>query len=137
MFECSRCGYRAKVSGRADRGGLCFVQTIVCKDCKELYDAVVRVKAAEFEPADLRKRAVGPQGPKLGTQPRRPAAPPAFQSVLNRLALPGAKWYRWMDFNLRCPKSATHRIEIWNELDPCPRCGVCLEKHPLAYRIWD
>jgi transcription elongation factor Elf1 len=45
-FECARCGYRAKVSGRVDRGFNFFVQTIVCRDCKELYDAVTRIKVA-------------------------------------------------------------------------------------------
>ena len=43
-FECVKCGYRAKVSGRADRGLNFFVQTILCRDCRELYDAITRVK---------------------------------------------------------------------------------------------
>ena len=46
-FERSRCGYRAKVSGRADRGLHCVVQTILCRDCKELYDAVIRLRISE------------------------------------------------------------------------------------------
>ena len=41
-FECARCGYRAKVSGREDRGRTFFVQTEFCRDCRELYDAVSR-----------------------------------------------------------------------------------------------
>jgi len=136
LFECSRCGYRAKVAGRPERGSVCFVQTIVCKDCKELYDAVVRLKAAEFGEVDARKREFGLRA-KLAKPLRRAEAPPAFQSALNHLALPGAKRYKWMEFDLSCPKSARHRVAVWKETDPCPRCGVCLEKHPLPFRIWD
>jgi hypothetical protein len=43
-FECSRCGYRATVSGGADRGRDLFVQTISCRDCRKLYDAVTRLR---------------------------------------------------------------------------------------------
>src|ERR1700674_5874389 len=50
-FECPRCGYRAKVSGRADRGFNFSVQSIVCRDCKELYDAVTRARIPDQSPA--------------------------------------------------------------------------------------
>src|SRR5215831_14184587 len=56
-FECSKCGYRTKVAGRADRGLSFFVQTIVCRDCKELYDAVSRVKVPDE--SGLRLRNLG------------------------------------------------------------------------------
>jgi hypothetical protein len=46
-FECPKCGYRAKVSGRADRGLTLFVQTILCSDCRQLYDAVTRLRVAD------------------------------------------------------------------------------------------
>ena len=46
-FECPKCGYRAKVSGRADRGLSFFVQTILCRDCRELYDAVIRLRVPD------------------------------------------------------------------------------------------
>ena len=46
-FECPKCGYRAKVSGRADRGLSFFVQTILCRDCRELYDAVTRLRVPD------------------------------------------------------------------------------------------
>ena len=46
-FECAKCGYRAKVSGRADRGITFFVHTILCRDCRELYDAVTRLRLAD------------------------------------------------------------------------------------------
>ena len=46
-FECPTCGYRAKVSGRADRGLTFFVQTILCLDCRQLYDAVTRLRVPD------------------------------------------------------------------------------------------
>jgi len=82
-FECPKCSYRAKVSGRADRGlGFC-VQTILCRDCKELYDAVTRLKVPD-ESGGLR----GPAGfdkARFMKAPPVMTAPPNFQAVLNRL----------------------------------------------------
>ena len=46
-FECPKCGYRARVSGRADQGLSFVVQTILCCDCRELYDAVTRLKVPD------------------------------------------------------------------------------------------
>jgi len=40
LFECPKCGYRAKVSGGSDCGTRFGVQTVMCLDCKELHDAV-------------------------------------------------------------------------------------------------
>ena len=60
LFECSKCGYRARVSGGADRGRHVVVQTILCADCKELYDAVIAFKPSghwEFHPKTAPKFA--------------------------------------------------------------------------------
>jgi hypothetical protein len=134
-FECSRCGYRTKVSGRADRGFGFFVQTIVCRDCKELYDAVTRVRV----PDESGPRATFVGSGAVGFTRPRPAlaAPPRFEAVLNRLPYRGIKRFRWVQFKIQCPVSAFHRVHVWNELDKCPRCGVYLERNALAYRIWD
>ena len=130
-FECPKCGYRAKASGRADRGLSFFVQTILCRDCRELYDAVVRVRVPdEFSFGRLRKES----GP--GTRPGMTTAP-AFQAVLNRLPPPGANRLKWLAFKPQCPVSALHRIRAWNDPDRCPKCGVFLEKNALPYRLWD
>jgi len=134
-FECSRCGYRAKVSGRAD-GGLSFcVQTILCCDCRELYDAVTRLRVPE------RLEAWGNfgglrQSRWLKARPRI-TAPPSFQAVLNRLPRTGGKRYKWIPFEIKCPVSASHRVRGWNDPDHCPKCGVYLEKSALPYRLWD
>ena len=46
-FECAKCGYRTIVSGRADRGLNLAVQTIVCRDCRKLFDAVTKLKVPD------------------------------------------------------------------------------------------
>jgi hypothetical protein len=133
-FECSRCGYRARISGRADSGLQCFIQTIVCRDCKELYDAVTRLKV----PDELSGSISGwrlKQGRPLNTG--KTNGPPSFQSVLNRLPYSGIKRFKWLKFKLQCPVSAAHRVQSWNDPDKCPRCGIHLEKNTLPYRIWE
>jgi len=135
LFECSRCGFRAKVSGRADKGFSFVVQTISCRDCKNLYDAVTRLKLPQPSLAER----LGPAGLRPANPFRQKGmeAAPTFQAALNRLTIPGAARFKWLRFKIRCPVSSAHRIEVWNEPDPCPKCGMPLEKHPLPYRIWD
>ncbi|SPE50626.1 hypothetical protein SBV1_1180020 [Verrucomicrobia bacterium] len=134
-YECSRCGYRAKVSGRPDRGFNFFVQTIVCRDCKELYDAVTRVKLPVEPPTP---KIVGDWRPlHLQQRPRFLTAPPTFQAALNRLLYTGSPRLRWQEFKPQCPVSAKHKVVAWTEADKCPRCGTHLDKSVLPYRIWD
>jgi hypothetical protein len=135
-FECSKCGYRAKVSGRADRGLNLFVQTIRCQDCRELYDAVTRIRVPEEPGSSIGSAAAKPRRTRLLEAPRTPV-PPSFQSALNRLLYMGARQYKWLQFKAQCPVSALHRIETWNEPNRCPRCNLPLERAALPYRIWD
>jgi len=137
LFECSRCGFRAKVSGRADKGFTFVVQTISCRNCKNLYDAVTRVKLPESPAAARRLGAAGLRAASPFRRPRALEGAPSFQAVLNRLAFPAATRLKWVQFKARCPVSPAHRIELWNDPDPCPKCGLPLEKHPLPFRIWD
>jgi hypothetical protein len=133
-FECARCGYRAKVSGREDRGRTFFVQTVFCRDCRELYDAVTRLKVAD-DPVRFGNFAAWRWAtPDLR---RTFSAPPAFQAVLSRLPQRGVKRFRWLPFKLQCPVSAIHQVRSWNDPDKCPRCSVFLEKSALPYRLWD
>ena len=134
-FECVKCGYRAKVSGRADRGLNYFVQTILCRDCRELYDAITRVKIPD---------EFGALTPWVGLRRVKPRnlnrtwnVPPSFQSVSNRLPYTGVSRFRWLQFKIQCPVSAWHTVQVWNEPDKCPRCGVPLEKNALPFRIWE
>ena len=134
-FECPKCGYRARVSGRADEGRGFFVQTILCRDCRELYDAVTRVRVPD------EKERWGNLGSWRRATPLRVrlrfAAPPSFQAVLNRLPPRGAARYEWLAFNLQCPVAAIHRVRGWNDPDLCPKCGIFLERSALPYRLWD
>ena len=133
-FECSRCGYRAKAAGRADRGLDFFVQTIVCLDCKELYDAVTRLRV----PAEAQtQRQLSAWRLKSANSRWITTPAPSFQAALNRLPQTGVKRFRWLHFKMQCPVSAIHRVEAWNDPDKCPRCGIYLEKNALPYRIWD
>jgi hypothetical protein len=135
LFDCSRCGYRAKVSGRADHGFTACVQTIVCLDCKKLYDAVTRAKRPLSNGAPLQKQLKAASW-KLSNRSSSDS-PPTFGSAVNRLAFTGGQRHRWVDYPLRCPVAAWHRVQEWNEPDKCPKCGTYLERHALAYRIWD
>ena len=134
-FECPRCGYRANVSGRADRGWNLFVQTILCRDCKELYDAVTRLRVSGESAAS--ECLAGWRRANASRLRRAADAPPSFQSALNCLPVAAATQPQWLPFKLQCPVSARHRVQAWNEPDRCPRCGNYLEKNALPFRIWE
>jgi hypothetical protein len=137
LFECPRCAYRARVSGRADRGfGVC-VETIVCGDCKQLYDAVVRLKLPDVkrpEPLRLGSKLAGNGSAKPNFST---GAAPTVQAALNRLNFGWSGRYKWVEFKKRCPVSPLHRVRNWTDPEKCPQCGTYLERHGLPYRIWD
>jgi hypothetical protein len=116
LFECSGCGYRARVSGGADRSERMAVQTILCADCRELYDAVVEFKVSR-------------------QKENHPKTAPRFSVLLNRLPPRGAR--KWIKLKLACPVSPLHRVRMWNQPDKCPKCGVYLELDGKPFRIWD
>ena len=135
-FECAKCGYRAKVSGRADRGLDFFIQTVVCQNCRELYDAVVRLRVPDEAQRGLKNRWGLTRLRALARQ-SFPIKPPSFQSALNRLQYTGVTRFRWVPFKPQCPVSPHHRVQMWNEPNKCPRCGTYLEKSAVPYRVWD
>ena len=138
LFECSRCGYRARVSGRADRGVEFFVQSIVCADCKELYDAVVKLRLTRT--LDLKtpgKWGALMQPPQRGSGAAGARQTPKFEAVVARLPKGGARLSTWVQYKLACPVSPFHRVQPWNDPSHCPRCGVYLEKSAVPYRVWD
>jgi hypothetical protein len=116
LFECSKCGYRARVSGGADRGRHVAVQTILCADCKELYDAVI-----EFKPSRPSEK--------------NPKIVPKFAALLNRLPPRGVR--HWVKLKAACPLSPRHRIRLWKQPDKCPKCGVFLDPSAIPFRLWD
>jgi hypothetical protein len=113
-----------KVSGRADRGVNVFVETIHCRDCKELHDVVTRIRIPD-EIQD-RVRASFYAG-----------GPPSFLAALGRLTYTGLTRFKWLDFKLQCPVSPSHSVQSWSEPGKCPRCGIFLDKNGVPYRIWD
>jgi hypothetical protein len=132
LFECSKCGYRTKVAGGADRGVSFAVQTLLCRECKELYDSVTAWKVAA---PGLAGTPGGLIQSKTGRKPT--TSPPSFLVALNRLPLAGAARSTWVHFKLTCPVSDRHRIREWRSRGKCPKCGCYLEQNAIPFRIWD
>lgn len=132
-FECGRCGYRAKVAGRADEGLHVSVQTILCQDCKELYDAVTRMRVLDCS-SPAAHDSLATVSLSAQAEAKRP---PGSQWAINRLRYAGEKISDWLKFPLKCPVSHIHKVRVWNDPDKCPHCGGYLEKAALAYRVWD
>ena len=136
IFECSKCGYRGRVSGGADRGFHFAVQTILCRECRQLHDVVVEFRVAVPPPLReslVRKRLKSARE----SAARKRARPPTFAEALNRLPPSGAKPFRWMQFKPVCPAFPHHRVREWNQPDRCPQCGVVMEQNALPFRVWD
>ena len=121
QFECLLCHYRAKVSGGADSGVHCEVQTVVCRDCRELFDVFTKLR-----------RRVGAEEKIKFPGFFRPEIPPVILrdgSAPLRLV--------WQKFPPACPANAKHFVEPWRNPGRCPRCGNSMEKDGLPYRLWD
>lgn len=52
QFSCPECGHERVVSGGLDYGFLAVVRTMVCRDCQELVDVLVRAHGQEGETGD-------------------------------------------------------------------------------------
>ena len=120
LYECPMCQYRAKISGGADGGLHCEIQTVSCRECRDLMDVYTKVRRRAGE-----KELVKFPGFF------RPEIPPAF--------LRDGKPARlvWKKFALACPVNAKHFVTPWNNPGRCPRCGVFMEPSGLPFRIWD
>ena len=120
-FECPLCHYRAKVSGGADSGVHCEVQTVVCRDCRELFDVFIKVRRRAGVAEKIKFPAFF-----------RPEIPPVILrdgSAPQRLV--------WQKFQPACPVDAKHFVEPWRNPGRCPRCGNFMEKDGLPFRLWD
>jgi hypothetical protein len=134
LFECAKCGYRAKVAGGTARGFHLAVQTIQCFDCRQLFDVVTELKVPASSAAHLSRwklRSNQPDGDQT------PAKPPSFAAALNRLVLGSGQRFRWVRFKAMCPVSLQHRTRAWKQPGKCPRCGVFLDGNAIPYKIWD
>ena len=127
LFECPLCQYRVKISGGADSGWHCEIQTVICHDCRELYDVFTRQRR-RVDSVDL-VRFPGFY---------RPEIPPAIlgESSVNPAAEPPPQLV-WRDLPLACPMDPKHAVEPWKDPGRCPRCGNFLEKNGFPFRIWD
>jgi len=117
LFECGLCHYRVKISGGVDAGLDCDVQTVVCRDCKELFDAFTRVRRQSSPVGKFREAY--------------PEIPPAA------LAGSPARERDWQKPALACPLNPKHVVEAWKDPGRCPRCGNFLEKSGMPFRAWD
>jgi len=141
QFECPQCHYRAVVSGGADRGVHCAVQTILCRDCHQLFDVLTRIRQGadhvEASPAQTKSaRTRLPDGVvipplRLIENSWNDFSPGPRPAVALRPQV-------WTEVKPACPAADFHRIEFWNEPGRCPRCGNYLEKNSaLPRRLWD
>lgn len=121
-FACPLCHYRADISGGTDSGVHCEVQTVTCRECRELYDVFIRLRRKE---TDMDKK---PKFPGFF----KPEIPPVILrdgSAQRRLI--------WQTFLPTCPVNPKHKVESWKDPGRCPRCGSFMEKSGLPYRHWD
>lgn len=136
-FECPHCLYRANVSGGADAGLHCSIQTIFCHDCRELFDVFIR----------LRRRENGDETSAANHRshllPMRSSIPPAMlvenpwpEFPSSQPRKPVRKTF-WETVKPACPVSKIHRVEFWHDPGRCPRCGNFLEKNGFPFRRWD
>jgi hypothetical protein len=136
-FECPHCQYRARVSGGTDGGVNCVIQTIACRNCRELFDVFTRVRKR-----DSGAKAEAKMQRKM--LPERLSIPPMmlvqhvnreFQNQPRLRVAPPAAW--WENVKVACPISELHRIELWKHPGRCPRCGNFMEKNGFPFRLWD
>lgn len=127
LFECPQCHYRVKISGGADGGRHCEIQTVICRACRELYDVFTRQQRR----ADAVDRVRFPGF-------YRPEIPPVVlgSGSINPAAKPPAPLI-WRELAPACPVNAKHFVEPWNDPGRCPRCGNFMEKIGFPYRAWD
>jgi len=67
---CSACGYRANVSGGPDAGEMCETLTVVCQQCRALYDVVTAEHGRDAAPPN--RNSVKPSCPKSASHVVKP-----------------------------------------------------------------
>ena len=128
-FECPWCQYRAQVSGGADEGVHCELQTIICRDCRELMDVPTRLRQREPEKAMAHRPNAFRSRFELPPVVLRNGSFHQLNSVIRPLV--------WQEFKLSCPKDTRHFVEPWKDPGRCPRCGNYMEKSGWPFRLWE
>src|SRR5688572_7146315 len=98
LFECPRCSYRARVAGGVSDGAWFVVQTVLCRDCNQLHDAVVKLRLPVPPLSGLKSTF---RAGRLA----RPKTAPTFEAAVNRLPPTGVTRFRWVKFPPACPAS--------------------------------
>jgi hypothetical protein len=130
VFYCPRCEYVARVSGGADAGFHCATQTIVCTDCRALYDVPTKLRVAEESPT------ARPRPKKSLLAEVKPPLPSPVDPT-NMLLFSEPPRTKWIQIKPRCPVAALHRVEDWTNPGKCPRCGTFLDRTVSPFRVWD
>ena len=117
LFDCGKCGYRARVVGGLAEGLDLTAQTIRCAECHSLHDAVIALKVPLSASASL-------------------LAPP-IDDVMNQLESVDRGATRWEYFEPACPVSPDHKVQEWKQPGKCPLCGFFLEPSALPFREWE
>ena len=141
-FDCPYCHYQARVSGGADAGVNCAVQTIVCLDCRQLFDVFIRLRKRADNDAPVPASVPAKSGRKL--LPTGIIIPPLrlLENVWSVFSPkrhpqgPVTQW-RWENVKPVCPVAGFHRVKTWNAPGRCPRCGNYLEKNGFPFRLWE
>ena len=127
-FRCTHCAYHADISGGADSGVNCNVQTIHCRDCRQLFDVFTRVRREKGSPEPI------PKFPAF----ERPEIPPILlrdsQFVPPR---PTPRQFEWKQVKLACPIADHHVVEVWKHPGHCPRCYAFMEQEGQPFRVWE
>jgi hypothetical protein len=127
-FQCTQCRYRADISGGADSGLDCDVQTILCRECRELFDVFTRVRRATGHRKFARNFSAFV----------RPEIPPVIlRDSLFARKRAGPRRFEWQKMKLECPVAAKHFVEAWKHPGRCPRCHAFMEQEGLPFRVWE
>lgn len=132
-FDCPHCHYQTRVSGGADEGVSCRVQTVVCLDCRELFDVFTRVRQRQHPV--LTQRTL--MNSEIIIPPALLVEQPVREFSVSPVPRSAPTPTFWAELKMVCPIVKTHRIEPWRDPGRCPRCGNFIEKNGFPWKIWD
>jgi hypothetical protein len=127
-FQCTQCQYHADLSGGADSGLHCDLQTILCRECRELFDVFTRVRRV----AGRREFARN-----FSAFERLEIPPVILRDSLFAPRRSAPRQFEWEKLKLACPVSAKHFVEAWRHPGRCPRCYAFMAQEGLPFRVWE